>query len=106
MIKRKGTAARSDAPKKMSVREKNSPTITSDSETLNSSILLAVSVNPLTDAVYLVIYKVVKCREVNIIVEVGLVVTDILDNCLLLACIDSEGINRRRLDVRNRKEHD
>ena len=90
----------------MSVREKNSPTITSDSETLNASILLAVGVNPTTNAIYLVVHHVVNSREVNVIVEVGLIIANILDDCLLLACVDSEGVNRRGLDVSNRKEHD
>ena len=89
----------------MSVREKNSPTITSDSETLNASILLAVGVNPLANAVNLVVHEVVDCREVNVIVQVRLVVTSELNDCLLLACVDSEGVNRRRVDVRNVEEH-
>ena len=90
----------------MSVREKNSPTITSDSETLNASILLAVGIYPTTNAVDLVVHEVIKSRELDIIVEVGLVITNILDDCLLLASVDSERSNRRGLDVRNVEEHD
>ena len=83
----------------MSVRRR----IASDSETLNTGILLAIGVNPLANAVNL-FHQVVDCSEVDIIVQVRLVVTDILDNCLLLACVDRQGVNRRGLDVRRRNK--
>ena len=82
------------------------PTITSHRETLNASILLAVGVNPLTNAFNLLVQQVIDWSEANTRVQVRLVIANILNQSLIGPGVNSEGLDGAGLDVRNLKEHD
>ena len=75
----------------------------SEFDALNACNFAGVD-DPLTDRISLVVDKIVQSREVYIVVEI-LVARVILNNCLVVACVNRQFTDGRRLNVGNLQKH-